>query len=43
MIADGLIVDSTVNTDDSYDLLGKICASFTITKNSSVPCGIKRE
>ena len=43
MIADGLIVDSTVNTGDSYDQLGKTFASFTLTKNSSAPCGIKRE
>ena len=43
MIADGLIVNSTVNTGDSYDRLGKIFALFTITKNSSAPCGIKRE
>ena len=43
MIADGLIVDSTVNTGDSYDRLGKIFALFTITKYSSAPCGIKHE
>ena len=42
MLADGLIVDSTVNTDHSYDQLGKICASLTITKNSSAPCVIKQ-
>ena len=43
MITDGLIFDFTVNTGDSYDRLGKIFASLTLTKNSSAPCGIKRE
>ena len=43
MIADGLIVDYTVNTGESYDRLGKLFASLTVTKNSSAPCGFKRE
>ena len=43
MIADGLIVDYTVNTGESYDRLGKLFASPTVTKNSSAPCGFKRE
>ena len=43
MIADGLIVDYTVNTGESYDRLGKLFALPTVTKNSSMPCGFKRE
>ena len=40
---DGLIVDYTENTGELYDRLGKLFASPTVTKNSSAPCGIKRE
>ena len=37
MIADGLIVEYTVNTGELYDRLGKLFASPTVTKNSSAP------
>ena len=37
------VVDYTVNTGESYDRLGKLFASPTVTMNSSAPCGIKRE
>ena len=43
MFFEGLIVDYTENTGELNDRLGKLFASPTVIKNSSAPCGIKRE